>query len=333
MPPGAIETVEGATDGATSPRDGWYPECEAVSDAPVVSVVLIFYEDERFLPEAIESVLAQSYTDWELILADDGSQDGSTAIARRYADAHPSRIRYTEHPGHANRGASATRNLGIRHARGRYVALMDSDDVWCPEKLAEQVALLDEHPEVGLLFGASLYWWSWAEHPARPDRLMPIGTEPDRVVHPPELVTELYPLGHGTAPCPSSCIVRREVFATVGGFEEHMPWLYEDQGFLTKAYLSVPVYVSSRCWDRYRRHPGGVTMSTSPQRYHEIRRYWLAWYEQHLREQRVTDAAVWAALRRGTWPYRYPRLAAVRRTAGRLRARLRRRVARRRATP
>jgi glycosyltransferase involved in cell wall biosynthesis len=174
-----------------------------VSWAPSVSVVLIFFDDERFLPEAIEGVFQQTYQDWELILADDGSSDG-TAIARRCAAEHPDRVMYVDHDGHANRGPSATRNLGVRAAKGRYVAVLDSDDVWEPEKLAEQVAILDTNPEVGLVVGTSRYWWSCAgDEATRSDRLMPIGAPPDRVHQPPELALLLHPLGRGVAPCPA----------------------------------------------------------------------------------------------------------------------------------
>jgi glycosyltransferase involved in cell wall biosynthesis len=173
-------------------------EAVRVSGSATVSVVLIFYDDERFLPDAVAGVLAQSYDDWELVLADDGSTDGSSAFARRVAAEHPERVRYVDHPQHANRGPSATRNLGVRSSRGRYVAVLDSDDVWEPNKLAEQVAILGAHPEVGLVVGTSRYWWSWSDEPApRADRLMPIGAPADRVHQPPTLALQLYPLGRG----------------------------------------------------------------------------------------------------------------------------------------
>ena len=295
--------------------------------APTVSVVLIFYNDERFLPEAIESVFAQTYTDWELILSDDGSTDGSTAIARGWAARYPERVRYVEHTGHANLGPSAARNHGTEHARGRYIAVLDSDDVWEPVKLAEQVAILDAHPEVGLVFGASLYWWSWAGDDApRHDRLMPIGASADRVHAPPTLLTQLHPLGKGIPPCPSSWVLRRELYELIGGWEEHLPPVYEDQGFLTKAYLEAPIWVSGRCWDRYRRHPGQIVMSTSDEGYAAARREFLTWYEEYLRRRSLHDRAIWRALRRAWWPYTHPRLDASRRAVGRLRAQLRRRL-------
>lgn len=285
--------------------------------------MLIFYNDERFLPEAIESVFAQTYTDWELVLVDDGSSDGSTAIAREWASRHPDRVRYLEHVGHANHGPAATRNLGWSRARGRYVAILDSDDVWKPEKLAEQVAILEAEPAAGMVFGASLYWWSWADEAPKPDRVRPIGAPPDRLHHPPGLVPLLYPLGDGIPPCPSSWLVRRELIERVGGWEEHLHPIYEDQGFLAKVYRESPVWVSSRCWDLYRRHPGQITMTTSSEAHETARREFLDWYETLLRDGGADDPIASRLLRRARWPYRHPRLAAARRAAGRLKARLR----------
>lgn len=298
-----------------------------MSRPPTVSVVLIFYDDERFLPEAVAGVFAQSYDDWELVLADDGSSDGSSAFARRVAAEHPDRVRYVDHPQHANRGPSATRNLGVRSSRGRYIAVLDSDDVWESNKLAEQVAILDAHPEVGLVVGTSRYWWSWSDEPApRADRLMPIGAPADRVHEPPTLALQLYPLGRGVAPCPSSWLLRRELVERIGGWEEHIRPVYEDQGFLGKAYLETPIWVSSRCWDRYRRHPGQLVSATDAAGYHTARREYLHWYEGHLRRTDVRDPEIWRALRRALWRYRHPRFAEARRMAGTLRSDLRRRV-------
>ena len=122
---------------------------EAKSTVPRVSVITIFFNAERFLAEAVESVLAQHYEDYEIILVDDGSSDGSSEVARGYAEKS-ARVRYLEHPGHENRGMSASRNLGIDAARGYLIAFIDADDRWRPSKLTEQVDLLDRLPQVGL---------------------------------------------------------------------------------------------------------------------------------------------------------------------------------------
>src|SRR5689334_8794235 len=115
--------------------------------APLVSVVLIFLNEERFLSEAIDSVLVQTYSNWELLLVDDGSVDGSSRIAKQYAEQNTERVRYVEHPGHENRGMSASRNLGIQNASGEFIAFLDADDVWLPNKLRRQLAILSEHPD------------------------------------------------------------------------------------------------------------------------------------------------------------------------------------------
>src|SRR5438874_2256824 len=85
-----------------------------VTAEPLVSVVLIFFNAVKFLDEAIQSVYAQDYQHWELLIVDDGSTDASSQIARRYAESYPEKIRYLEHAQHENRGMSASRNLGIR---------------------------------------------------------------------------------------------------------------------------------------------------------------------------------------------------------------------------
>src|SRR5678815_5107839 len=99
---------------------------------PLVSVIVIFLDEEQFIREAIESVFTQTYHHWELILVDDGSMDSSTSIARSYAREHPERVRYIEHRAHQNRGMSTSRNLGISNANGEYIAFLDGDDIWLP---------------------------------------------------------------------------------------------------------------------------------------------------------------------------------------------------------
>ena len=136
-----------------------------MNSKPLVSSIVIFLNAEKFIEEAIESIFAQTYNNWELLLVDDGSTDDSTQIALRYAERYPTRVRYLEHPGHQNCGMGASRNLGVRHAKGEYIALLDSDDVWLPHKLQQQVAILDSHTEAGMVYGLSQYWHSWTGKP------------------------------------------------------------------------------------------------------------------------------------------------------------------------
>lgn len=122
----------------------------------LVSVVMVFFNEERFLQEAIDSVFAQSYDNWEMLLVDDGSTDKSSEIALGYAERYSEKMLYLEHDGHRNRGTSASRNLAIRNAKGEYIAFLDADDVWLPCILEQQVAIMDSQPEAALVCGQTL---------------------------------------------------------------------------------------------------------------------------------------------------------------------------------
>lgn len=117
------------------------PAPHGAPDPPTVSVVIPAYNREATLGRAMDSVLAQTLADLELIVVDDASTDGTARVAAGYADP---RVRLLRHD--ANRRAAAARNTGIRAARGRYVAFLDSDDAWFPDKLAVQVADLEAAP-------------------------------------------------------------------------------------------------------------------------------------------------------------------------------------------
>lgn len=280
--------------------------------SPIVSVVVPFFNAERFIAETLESVFAQSYRDWELLLVDDGSTDDSTRIALDYATKHSSKVRYVEHDGHQNRGTCASRNLGIRNARGEYIAPLDADDVWLPHKLERQVAILDAHPEVGMVYGAYWYWHSWTGRPEdeRRDHIPGVSLPPNRVYRSPSLLTLSYPLGSGNAPSLSDLVVRREAVERVGGFEEDFRGiyqLYEDQAFLSKIYLNESVYVAGECWDRYRLHSDSCVSSvTAAGQYHTVRAFFLSWLENYFAERKVADPEVLKALENALYPYRHP---------------------------
>ncbi|MHC5025059.1 MAG: glycosyltransferase family 2 protein, partial [Planctomycetota bacterium] len=123
------------------------------TSAPRVSIVMIVLNGERFLEDALRSVVAQTTDDWEIVIVDDGSTDGTAAIAGRYVSEDGDRFRLAHHEGHVNRGMSASRNLGIRLGRGDYVTFLDHDDAMLPGKLEAQAGLLDAHPEVGAVTG------------------------------------------------------------------------------------------------------------------------------------------------------------------------------------
>lgn len=112
---------------------------------PRISVLLPVYNGGKFLAAAIESVLSQSFTDFELLILNDGSKDDSATIAQSYSD---DRIRYFEHP---NMGLPATLNEGARHARGEFLFRQDQDDISYSDRFERQVKYLDAHPDVAVL--------------------------------------------------------------------------------------------------------------------------------------------------------------------------------------
>jgi glycosyltransferase involved in cell wall biosynthesis len=279
------------------------------SRPPRVSVICSFFNVEDYLAEAIESVLAQDYDDFEFLLVDDGSTDGSTRAAREYAARNPDRISYLEHEAHANRGTCAGRNLGLRHARGEFVALIDGDDVWRPYKLRQQIELLERMPEVDAVFGAANYW---ASYTGGHDEIIQSGHIQNRPVRPPEALLKVYPLGKGTAPCPD-LMIRRAMFDSIGGFEEEFVgslFLYEDQAFLMKLYLDGTVYFSNRVWLDYRLHDRSCTATGIRERLGwEARRYCLEWFEAYLAGTRYRNSLrIRWALMRALRPYRHPHI-------------------------
>jgi glycosyltransferase involved in cell wall biosynthesis len=298
-----------------------------VKDKPLVSVIAIFLNEGQFLQEAIESVLAQTYDCWELLLVDDGSSDRSTAIAQTYARKHPDKIRYLDHEGHQNLGMSASRNLGIHHARGEYLAFLDGDDVYLPHKLEEQVAILQAHPEAALACGRTQWWYSWAEYeedshgvlthdlksetekekkPPAHDFLQKFNLPLDRAISPPQVLL-LFLQDEWASLC--DILVRRESVEAVGGYEASFQGMYEDQAFHAKLCLHFPVFVSSQCWYRYRQHPHACTSLSHRLGTTQVARYiFLTWLEKYLTERGSENTEVWHLVQRQLWPFRHPLL-------------------------
>ena len=170
---------------------------------PRVSVVIATHNRAGLLPRAVASVLAQTWTDFELLIVDDGSTDGTPGAVARFAD---DRIRSFRHA--RNGGQSKALNTGIGHARGDYVAFLDDDDEWLPGKLAAQAALLDAAPSgVGLV-----YCW----HDELDEDGRRIGTA--RLTLRGDIFEHVLAL-HVPA-SPSSWLVRGAAARSVGGFDE-----------------------------------------------------------------------------------------------------------------
>ncbi len=176
----------------------------AAGDAPKVSIIIPTYNRAGMVQQAIASVLAQTYTDFECIVVDDGSPDDTQASLQSLVAA--GRIRYVRQ---ANAGLSAARNHGIRVARGAYITFLDDDDLYEPEKLAQQAAYLDAYPAAMLVH---CWFTKFSEQEAN------LGLR-----KPDWFQGQLYPaiLSYWRMLMATPCLMlRREVFDVVGGFDE-----------------------------------------------------------------------------------------------------------------
>lgn len=138
----------------------------------MASIITPCYNGARFISETIDSVIAQTYQDWEMLIIDDGSRDDSADIVRRYMEREP-RIKLLQQE---NAGSAAARNNGIRHAEGQYIALLDADDLWDPAFLEKQIAFMKEKNAVCVTSGHRKIDESSKEilHPITPRKVITI---------------------------------------------------------------------------------------------------------------------------------------------------------------
>lgn len=282
---------------------------------PLVSVVTIFLNTEKYIEEAIKSIFAQTYDNWELLLVDDGSSDRSTKIALQYARQYPGKVRYLEHEAHQNRGMSASRNLGVRHAKGEYIAFLDSDDVWLPQKLERQVEILESQPEAAMVCGPNEIWYSWTGNPEDQGRdwihILGTGVQASQLYQPPTLAA-LFWRSKARTPGTCSVLIRRQVFEEVGGFEESFRGMYEDRVFFSKVYLNKAVFVINECFDRYRAHSESscsvARKKINPFRPEPAYLTFLNWMEEYLLKQGIENQDVWRGFRKRKLIYNNPLL-------------------------
>ena len=206
---------------------------------PEVSVIIAAYNRAHLVGLTIESVLAQTYQDFEVAVVDDGSTDNTREVVARYEVLAGGKLRYIYQP---NGGLSAARNTGCRMARGRYLAFLDADDLWKPGKLAKQVPVLEANPHVGLV--------SAMAEVINADGTQVLGIKPARPAGATlrEMVTE------GTQP-PSSFLVRRNASESIGHFDPAITRGVEDVDYCFRLarrwkFICLPdVLIQYRCHD------------------------------------------------------------------------------------
>ncbi len=223
--------------------------------SPRITVVMIFLDAERFIADSIASVEAQLGADWELVLVDDGSIDGSTAIARQAAAASGGRIRYVDHPAHRNEGMAVSRNRGLAEGRGEYILYLDSDDILFPDTLRTLASPLDADPSIGLSCGATLFWnWDPALD-GEPDRMQVFREWADRTVPGSGFLAAMI-VDEGLHPANCSTMIRRQAMLDVGGFDLGFRGIYEDTSLMTTLLIRHRIRISRACVSAYRMHLG-----------------------------------------------------------------------------
>ena len=198
-----------------------------------ISVLMGIYNCAATLPEAIDSILSQTESDWELILCDDGSKDDTYEIARHYQQQYPEKIILLQN--NRNMGLNHTLNRCLANARGAFIARMDGDDLSLPTRFEEELAALNSHPELAIVSCPMIYYdeagdWGRGTMKSFPEKLDFL---------------------RGTPFCHAPCMVRAEAFAAVGGYAEDPALLrVEDYDLWTRMYalgyrgmnLDTPLY-------------------------------------------------------------------------------------------
>lgn len=215
-------------------------------DKPLVSVLIPAYNRIRYIAQTVESVRAQTYVNVELIVVDDGSSDGTYEFLLEQTEA--GKLKLLTHEGHANRGQSASLNLALRAAQGKYIAILDSDDVFLPGKLEKQVAYLEAHPEVGLVYGmgeAINDNGEWLYDIHSPDHRE--SNDPN------DLLLDCYLL------LPLNAMVRKAAFDQAGYFEESFRAAQDHDMAVRIAEVTNFAFIPEKIF-QYRRHGESISV-------------------------------------------------------------------------
>jgi len=221
--------------------------------APRLSVVIPCYNAERYIAATLDSVLAQGDDDLEIIVVDDGSRDGSTALIRQ----HYPQVRLIEQ---VNAGVAAARNHGIKAARGQWIAFVDADDIWLPGKLAAQFALLAENPDCRMCYTAWQVWPSDAPLPT-PAVLEEVERSAGDTARWQSASGWIYPqLLLDCAVWTSTTMAKRSLFDEIGDFDGSLR-VGEDYDLWLRASRVTPILQVPRPYALYRIHPDSITKS------------------------------------------------------------------------
>jgi glycosyltransferase involved in cell wall biosynthesis len=218
---------------------------------PAVSVVIPAHNSAAFVAEAVESVLAQTFRDYEIIVVDDGSTDHTDEVLRRFGGA----IRSHCQP---NQGPAAARNAGIGLARGALVCFLDADDVWTSDKLARQVDFMTQHPEIGLLFTDATEWSGDVIQKPSILATMAFGADARSQVPLQGAFRKL--LIENFIPT-SSVMIRKDCFPRAGLFDVALPNA-EDRDMWLRLAAHFPIACLPQVLARKRSHDANISLRT-----------------------------------------------------------------------
>jgi len=213
-------------------------------DKPLVSVIMAAYNCQEYVGEAIESILAQTYENWELICVDDASTDRTRAIVARYAEAND-RIKLLCNA--ENLGPAATRNVALKHAKGEFLAVLDADDVALPDRLERSLEAFGQDPALGLVAGV----YETIGRDGRTLRRLPAQAWDASQIRN-TLLTEGPPFGH------SSIMVRRALLDLIGGYDEAMP-VAQDYDMYLRLLPHCKFAKLQTTLVKWRQHPDSLT--------------------------------------------------------------------------
>jgi len=208
---------------------------------PLVSVIIPTHNGERYLPAAIESCLAQTYGTIEIIVVDDGSEDGTRGLARKYRDRDGRVFMIRK----KNGGPASARNAGLEHATGEYVCFLDDDDVFETTKIEEQLNFMQANGHI-----ITLHHFATYDH-ALSKKLVNVRS-PDFLMDPESNIERLFTCGGSFSPC--ALMARRDIFESIR-FNETYP-CNEDEEIAYRILEKYRVHVLDRCLFRRRMKPG-----------------------------------------------------------------------------
>lgn len=257
---------------------------------PKVSINLCCYNSEKYLEETLQSIFAQTYTDWELVIVNDGSTDSTEEIIKRYL-GNGRKIIYHYQP---NAGLGNARNKASELSSGEFLAFIDHDDLWNPKKLELQIGLFESNPELGLVYcdGETI--------DSQGNRILRYSRK--HQLHRGDIFDEL--VKSSFIP-PTSAIIRRKVFDEMGPFPNFKA-AEEYDLFLKIAYRYPIDYVDESLF-KYRSHGGNLSRTGSRESLHKeiiaIRQYWMESipYVQKPRFRQIRKLAALAYTSYGVW--------------------------------